>query len=68
MRKNENVLNIKVFFNNITLSKNPTIFKKNKNSVMETKKAMYDNRGNEKYKNITAILHNIATITKIKKV
>ena len=44
----ENVLNIKVFFNNITLSKNPTIFKKNKNSVMETKKAMYDNRGNEK--------------------
>ena len=35
---------------------------------METKKAMYDNRGNEKQKNITAILHNIATITKIKKV
>ena len=35
---------------------------------MVTKKAMYDNRGNEKQKNITAILHNIATVMKTKKV
>ena len=45
-----------------------SIFKKNKNSMMATKKAMYDNRGNEKQKNITAILHNIATVVKIKEV
>ena len=35
---------------------------------MITKKAMYDNRGNGKQKNIIAILHNIATIITIKKV
>ena len=56
-----------MFFKDITLSKNRTIFKKNKNSVMATKKAMYDNRGNKKQKNITAILHNIATAIKIKR-
>ena len=66
--KKRKCLNTKVFFNNITFSKNPTIFKKNNNSMMATKKAMYDNRGNEKQKNITAILHNIATVTRIKKV
>ena len=44
------------------------MFKKNKNSVMATKKVMYDNRGNEKQKNVAAILHNIATVTAIKKV
>ena len=40
----------------------------NKNPVIATKKAMHDNRGNEKQKNITAILHNIATVIRIKKV
>ena len=35
---------------------------------MAAKKAWYDNRGNEKQENITAILHNIVTVIKIKNV